>query len=81
MDPSFRRLPPRRQEGKRHVTDDDERLMPAHERAKLLDYEIRQMELNGYLVETRPTRSLVVMTRNGRRVQLFVDEHGELQWP
>jgi hypothetical protein len=61
--------------------DDDERLLPPPERARLLDDEIRQMELNGYRVEIRPARHVVVMTRNGRRVQLFIDEHGELQWP
>ena len=59
----------------------DERVMPPHVRAELLDLQIRLMELNGYRVESRSTGGLVTMIRNDRRVQLFVDEYGELHWP
>jgi hypothetical protein len=63
------------------VNNDDERVMPPHVRTELLDLQIRLMELNGYRVESGPTHHLVIMTRNSRRVQLFVDEYGELHWP
>ena len=60
---------------------DDKTLTPPHKRAELLDAEIREMEFMGYAIEARPADHVVVMTRDRRRVQLFIDEYGELELP
>jgi hypothetical protein len=59
----------------------DRRLIPPHRRAEILDAEIRRLQLDGYIIEARPADHVAIMTRDRRRVQLFVDEYGELELP
>jgi hypothetical protein len=61
--------------------NNDDRLIAPNDRAQLLDIQIRTMELKGYVVQARPTRHLVIMTRGRRRTQIFINEFGEASFP
>jgi hypothetical protein len=74
--PTATATPPLAERGTPRVYD--RHLTPPHRRAELLDVEIRRMELDGYIIAARPSGHVAIMTRDRRRVQLFIDEYGEL---